>query len=293
MAINPGTRYTGKITAPSANYPLGSARDITTPGDGTGTPWEQNLINDVWGFLQKLLDGAGITASDVPDTVLASQYYQAVMALIGRASTLVFENTTTLAAGTTVLGETVVFVEKQILKVQAEGATVRFFVVTTDSSSPNISLGGGLYAEEVFVNSNPITGTFDAEIRTPFSDVLSVKTWGYIKIGSLVTLTVPTDHLVNSTANDYFEVSPPASPGTWPSDIVPAIKRHIPIVAHVEGAAATNRRVGVLEIENGSSTNFIGMVPDASAAILPTGWGFSASGSKGLPAQTLPAYSVI
>ena len=62
-------------------YPLGSARNITVPGDGTGTPWEQALVNDLFGFQQTLLARAAITASGFPDSVTAPQYYQALQTL--------------------------------------------------------------------------------------------------------------------------------------------------------------------------------------------------------------------
>jgi hypothetical protein len=83
MAIIPSSRYPGQTGAPSAAYPQGSAQNISSPGDGTGTPWEADLVNDWFGFFQSLLDGAGITPSGVPDQVGASDYYNAVGTLVG------------------------------------------------------------------------------------------------------------------------------------------------------------------------------------------------------------------
>jgi hypothetical protein len=40
-------------------------------------------VNDLYGLQQKLLDAAGITASGTPDTVLASQYYEAIRRTAG------------------------------------------------------------------------------------------------------------------------------------------------------------------------------------------------------------------
>ena len=74
MAINPSVKYAGKITAPSVEYPLGKAQNITVPGDGTGTPWEKDLLNDIFGFQQALLGDAGEAPSGIPDKVGASQY---------------------------------------------------------------------------------------------------------------------------------------------------------------------------------------------------------------------------
>jgi hypothetical protein len=69
--------------APDANYPYGSARDIAVPGDGTGTPYNENVVNDQWGFNQKLLNAASIVPSGSPETILASQYYDAMRATAG------------------------------------------------------------------------------------------------------------------------------------------------------------------------------------------------------------------
>jgi hypothetical protein len=80
MAINPETRYAGKIAPSSSDYPYGSARNIASPGDGTGTPWEAALVNDIFGFQQALLSLADVTPSGNPDKVGASQYLDALLA---------------------------------------------------------------------------------------------------------------------------------------------------------------------------------------------------------------------
>jgi len=86
MAIRPDTTYPGKINAADANYSYGSARNITAPGDGTGTPLEQAWLNELFGMQQALLKGAGIVPSGAVETQLASQYAQAIAELTqGRA----------------------------------------------------------------------------------------------------------------------------------------------------------------------------------------------------------------
>lgn len=87
MAIRPEDNYPGKTVPASAAYPEGSAQNITTPGDGTGTPFEAAWLNDVWGFLQKLLAVAGITPSGNPDTVIASDYFDAINKIVSRFAT--------------------------------------------------------------------------------------------------------------------------------------------------------------------------------------------------------------
>lgn len=81
MAINPETQYPGKIAPSTPDYPYGAARNITLPGDGTGTPWEAALVNDWFGFLQSLLSESGIVPSGSPEKVGASQYLDALKAI--------------------------------------------------------------------------------------------------------------------------------------------------------------------------------------------------------------------
>jgi len=85
MAIKPDSLFIGKIAAASTNYPLGSARNITTPGDGTGTPFVADLLNDTFGFQQAILAEAGLTPSENPDTAIDSQYLDGLKALLNTA----------------------------------------------------------------------------------------------------------------------------------------------------------------------------------------------------------------
>src|SRR6185295_6263135 len=84
MALKPSLKYPGQIdTGDPTGYPHGKARNIVVEGDGIGTPFEQDLVNDIFGFQQAMLVGAGITPSNVPDKVGASQYLDALRALLG------------------------------------------------------------------------------------------------------------------------------------------------------------------------------------------------------------------
>jgi len=94
MSLNPYVKWPTKITAPSAAYPYGSAQNITVPGDGTGTPWDEDLVNDIFGFQQELLDKAGITPSGDPDEVDDSEYFQAMRATCGYPGTVIATCTT-------------------------------------------------------------------------------------------------------------------------------------------------------------------------------------------------------
>lgn len=81
MAISINDQYPGKTAGVSDDYPQGQARNITTPGDGTGTPWEAAIVNDDQGFKQAILAEAGVTPSGVPDTALESQYLDALKSM--------------------------------------------------------------------------------------------------------------------------------------------------------------------------------------------------------------------
>lgn len=87
MAINPNTNTTiaGRITAPSSGYPYGSAKNETTPGAGDGTPYFKARADDIFGFQQALLAAAAITPSGNADQVGASQYLDALHAIINAA----------------------------------------------------------------------------------------------------------------------------------------------------------------------------------------------------------------
>lgn len=82
MAIVPSDEYPGQTNDPNADYPQGSARDVSVPGAGDGTPWRARVVNDLFGFQQGLLNEASLTPSGNPDTATASQYVEAVNTMI-------------------------------------------------------------------------------------------------------------------------------------------------------------------------------------------------------------------
>lgn len=81
MAISPVDVYPGQVEPASIDYPRGKARNVTVAGDGTGTPWEERLVNDIFGFQQALLDAVQVSPSGVPDTAVNSQYLDAIEAI--------------------------------------------------------------------------------------------------------------------------------------------------------------------------------------------------------------------
>ncbi len=83
MAISAVSRYPTRVEPATPEYPFGGAKNAAIPRDGTGTPWEKDLLNDIFGPQQALLSGAGITPSGTPDTATESQYLQALKSLMG------------------------------------------------------------------------------------------------------------------------------------------------------------------------------------------------------------------
>lgn len=82
MALDLTLIYPGQIdTTDPTGYPYGKAKNIVNPGDGTGTPWERQIVNETLGFHQELLARASIVPSGTPDKVGASQYATGVEAI--------------------------------------------------------------------------------------------------------------------------------------------------------------------------------------------------------------------
>lgn len=85
MAISPQALWPSQVVTGDAGYPYGKARNQAVPNDGTGTPLEQNVVNDLFGMQQALLDAVGVVPSGTPDRVGNSQYVAAIRELILRS----------------------------------------------------------------------------------------------------------------------------------------------------------------------------------------------------------------
>jgi hypothetical protein len=86
MAINPETQYPGRVAPASVDYPYGAARNPTIQGDGTNTPYEAALVNDLFGFQQALLGEAGAVPSGTPEKATLSQYLNALKKIFPRVA---------------------------------------------------------------------------------------------------------------------------------------------------------------------------------------------------------------
>lgn len=81
MALDLTQQYPQQVDGSTPAYPLGKARNVTSPDDNNATPLDEAWLNDHFGFQQALLAEAGIVPSGEPDQVGASQYLEAIRSL--------------------------------------------------------------------------------------------------------------------------------------------------------------------------------------------------------------------
>lgn len=86
MALDYRTEYPGQVRTDDSGYPYGKPRNLAVEGDGTGTPWEERLVQDDFGFKQALLVEGRQTPSGNPDTAATSQYLTGLKAIVDRRS---------------------------------------------------------------------------------------------------------------------------------------------------------------------------------------------------------------
>ncbi|MDD2108950.1 hypothetical protein [Pseudomonas asiatica] len=96
MALKLNERYPGRFNGPTAGYPQGSFKNRTTPTAKDGSYLEQDWANDKEGFFQSLLSDAGFVASGAVDAVGASQFFDAMKAVVRKMSLGVAGSTASL-----------------------------------------------------------------------------------------------------------------------------------------------------------------------------------------------------
>jgi len=99
MALIPKDKYGGQTITSDPGYPLGKARNVGAPGDGTGTPWEEAVVNDIWGLQQALLGAGGVAASGMPDKVGASDYLTAIQNVVDNRAGILLAPVAAAVAG--------------------------------------------------------------------------------------------------------------------------------------------------------------------------------------------------
>ena len=93
------TAFPGRSTAPGAGYPYGSAKNVVTAGDGTGTPWTKSIVDDIYGFFSRGMALAGLTPTNNSDTSLASQIHDSLRLTCGYPGMVVMHHMTTIPTG--------------------------------------------------------------------------------------------------------------------------------------------------------------------------------------------------
>lgn len=100
MAIAPKDRYNANQidTSDPTNYPQGKAKNISALGNTDGSPFEKDMLNDIWGFQQAILKAGGTgldTPSGQPDSALLSQYLIALRASLQGAVAEIYQDPST------------------------------------------------------------------------------------------------------------------------------------------------------------------------------------------------------
>ena len=96
----------GKTTPADTNYTHGSAKNVSAPGAGDGTPWVAPFVNQLEAFFQRIMDESSTAYNGNVDTVPTSQFYAAADSLWKQTTgwRLQQEVTTTGATNFTVSG---------------------------------------------------------------------------------------------------------------------------------------------------------------------------------------------
>lgn len=86
MALLRYNRYPGNFASATSKYPQGAFKNISGPNATDGSYAEADWLNDWDGFFGRLLTVAGISPNGSVDNAQSSQYYDALTALISRAT---------------------------------------------------------------------------------------------------------------------------------------------------------------------------------------------------------------
>lgn len=140
MAIIPRSLYPLKFKPVIPAWPQGEPQRISVGGDGTGSPWEVEIVKDIMGLQQALLLKAGVTPTGTPETALVSQYYDCLTTLFSRDAA----TTADLIAGSFPNG---VGVQTSGFATAGDGGGA-FWVATGGTGTPSVTIyAGGLITD--------------------------------------------------------------------------------------------------------------------------------------------------
>lgn len=187
MALVPETAFPGQIKPATPEYPYGEAQNITTPGDGKGTPFKASLVNDIFGWQQALLSAADIVPSGLPEKATASQYLEAMNKInaskAGKYTTPLFDTVLSAKDGTLVGGGSYTFVQGQVVETVAYGAWAATSIGLPQGGARYIVVAGGTGTDDGFLYHNLTDGSgFQLELL--LTDRLDITTAGVTAGGS-------------------------------------------------------------------------------------------------------------
>lgn len=209
MAIHLKNRYPLHTTAADAEYPFGKARNISSTGAKDGTPWEADLINDLYGFLQALLDDAAVTPSEVPDKVGASQYLDAIKAMVGGGGAIPEPSykawgsnppQTLQLASTVIAADGVAYNAGDVFLSYIKGGS-QIYV------QPTVALKGFTYSDNYGSRAHQLLG----DVFIPYDIVVSLENPGTATVTAADITLVGRTIILNSITLDVNATSPVTS----------------------------------------------------------------------------------
>lgn len=171
MATNPSTlpENAGRLTAPDANYPYGSAKNDSTGTTGDGTPIRAPLMNDTYGFYQALLTRAGIVPSGVAETALNSQLLDAIDAIIAASASDTLNTTRINVASASSVNLTTAAPDTRHINITGT-TTINGFVVE-EGKCYFVRFAGAL----TLTNSGSLVTQYGANITTVAGDTCIIR----------------------------------------------------------------------------------------------------------------------
>lgn len=192
MALQRDTRYPGRWTTGNSAHPQGAFKNRSAPGALDGSYIEQDWANDWDGFFASLLSAASITANGSVDAVGSSQYFTAMLNLMGHGQCRLSVGSTTTLVLAPYNGRNVIVngIPLQIptagITYTASGlaaSTVYYVYLGGTTAAPVISLSTTAYVtgtNGVVVKSGDATQTLVGMVRTnastQFVDSLASRT---------------------------------------------------------------------------------------------------------------------
>jgi hypothetical protein len=218
-------KYPGQVDS-DPNYLWGKPRNRSTADAHDGHPYEASWVADVYGFMQSLLHGAGITPSGNPDTATNSDCYSAIWELIRRrvstvndfgiwvtgSGTLVVSGGGALSINTGgtctfTSGSTTTFSSSSV--VNFNGATVTFNCNPVLANGANLNINSGA---DIELNSG---GDFNVNSGGD----LDVHSGGDINILSGGKINVSASGEINFAASTYPQLASTSLRHTFTGDL--------------------------------------------------------------------------